>query len=183
MTRIALVVAAASNGVIGARGAIPWHIPEDMHRFRSLTMGKPCIMGRKTWESLPKKPLPGRLNIVITRDSRLDAPGVDVAATFEAAVRRAEREASDEIAVIGGAEIYRAALAVADLVYLTEIHAEFDGDAYFSRPNADEWREMSREEKRSSEGLRYAFVTLARIRNPHMTIANEQGRGGEDGHS
>jgi dihydrofolate reductase len=170
MTRIALVVAAASNGVIGARGAIPWRIPEDMRRFRSLTLGKPCIMGRKTWESLPKKPLPGRLNIVVTRQSRLEVPGAEVATTFEAAVGRAEREGPGEVAVIGGAEIYRAALAVADLVYLTEIHAQFDGDAHFARLNMDEWRETSREEKHSGEGLRYAFVTLVRIGNPYMTV-------------
>jgi len=178
---MAIVVASASNGVIGAKGAIPWHIPEDMRRFRNLTLGKPCIMGRKTWESLPTKPLPGRLNIVVTRDSHLDAPGVEVAATFEAAVRRAEREAPDQVAVIGGGEIYRAALPMADLVYLTEIHAEFDGDAHFPPLNADAWREIAREEKHLGEGLRYAFVTLERIRNPHMTLANEQGGGGADG--
>ncbi|HEX4081043.1 MAG TPA: dihydrofolate reductase [Rhizomicrobium sp.] len=183
MTRIALVVAAASNGVIGSRGAIPWHIPEDMRRFRSLTMGKPCIMGRKTWESLPKKPLSGRLNIVVTRDAGLAAPGAEVVPTFEAAVERAEREGADEIAVIGGAEIYRAALLLADLVHLTEIHAAFDGDARLPALSVEDWREASREEHLSGEGLRYAFVTLERVRVPRLMMRSQPGRGGANDHS
>src|SRR5947209_15952420 len=102
MSRIALVVARAANAVIGCRGRIPWRIAEDMQRFKRLTVGKPCIMGRKTWQSLPKRPLPGRRNIVVTRDLRLAAEGAVVVHSFEEAVARAQAECSGEIAVIGG---------------------------------------------------------------------------------
>jgi dihydrofolate reductase len=146
-------------------------------------MGKPCLMGRKTWESLPKKPLPGRLNIVVTRAAGFAAPGAVVVNSVETAIQRAQRESADEIAVIGGAEIYRATLDRADVVHLTEVHAGFDGDARFPALNLDEWRETSREEQVPSEGLRYAFVTLERVRIPRPMVANQPGRGGADGHS
>ena len=110
MSRIALVVAKAANGVIGDRSRIPWRLPEDMRRFKQLTMGKPCIMGRTTWDSLPKKPLPGRLNIVVTRNPNFIADGAAVVHSFGDAIARGQSESADEIAVIGGEEIYRAAL-------------------------------------------------------------------------
>jgi dihydrofolate reductase len=162
MSIIALVVARAANGVIGAHGGIPWRIPEDMRHFRDVTLGKPCIMGRKTWESLPKKPLPGRLNIVVTSDRTLAAAGAAVAHSFNEAVARAQSESSEEISVIGGAEIYRAALPVSSLVHLTEIHAEFAGDAYFPELGGNQWQEIAREERATSDGLAYAFVILTR---------------------
>jgi dihydrofolate reductase len=162
MTRIALVVARAANNVIGAQGTIPWHIPEDMRHFRELTLGKPCIMGRRTWESLPKKPLPGRLNIVVSRAPAFSATGATVAASFDAALNYAQTEKSGEISVIGGAEIYRAALPLADLIYVTEIGAEFDGDTYFPFLADAEWREGAREEHTAADGMKYAFVTLHR---------------------
>src|SRR5690348_2222346 len=101
MSRIVLVVARAANGVIGEKGKVPWRILEDMRRFKQLTMGKPCIMGRKTWDSLPKKPLSGRLNIVATRDPHFTAEGADVVHSFDEAVARANAESTGEIAVIG----------------------------------------------------------------------------------
>lgn len=162
MSTIALVVARAANGVIGAGGTIPWHISEDLRRFRSLTTGKPCIMGRRTWESLPKKPLPERLNIVVTRDRQFRAPGAVVAHSFDEAVAHAAPE--PEIVVIGGAEIYKAALPRSDAIYLTEVHGEFAGDVFFPRIDSEEWRESSREEHVSPDGLRYDFVTLERVR-------------------
>src|SRR5438105_34368 len=163
MNRIALVVAKAANGVIGDRGRIPWRLPEDMRRFKQLTMGKPCLMGRKTWESLPKKPLPERLNIVVTRDPRFAAEGTVVVHSFDGAVARAEAESANEIAVIGGEEIYRAALPCADVIYLTDVLAEFPGDAWFPIIDPDDWRETAREDRVSEGGLRYRFLTLERI--------------------
>ncbi|MGH6889665.1 MAG: dihydrofolate reductase [Rhizomicrobium sp.] len=164
MSRVALVAAMASNRVIGANGQIPWHIPEDMQRFRQLTMGKPCIMGRKTWESLPKKPLPGRLNIVVTRNSHYAAPGADVVHSLSSALSRAQEEQADEIAVIGGADIYRVALPFADVLRLTKLEAGYPGDAQFPVVACAEWRETAREMHEAEDGLRYAFLTLERVR-------------------
>jgi len=163
MSRIALVVARAANGVIGDKGRIPWRLPEDMRRFKQVTMGKPCIMGRKTWESLPKKPLPGRLNIVVTRDPHYAAEGAAVVHSFEEGVTLAKSESANQIAVIGGEEIYRAALPLADVIYLTEVLAEFPGDALFPAIDPAAWRETAREEHVSDTGLRYRFLTLERI--------------------
>lgn len=162
MNRIVIVAAVAANGVIGARGRIPWRLAEDMRHFRGITMGKPCIMGRRTWESLPKKPLPGRVNIVVTGQSAYAAPGAFVADSIETAIARAEGECADEIAVIGGAEIYRAALPFADIMHLTEVQAEFEGDTHFPTIERKEWRETAREEHATAGGLCYEFVTLER---------------------
>jgi dihydrofolate reductase len=162
MSRIALVVAIAANRVIGAAGGIPWRIPEDMRHFRNVTIGRPCIMGRRTWESLPKKPLPGRSNIVVSRNPAYNAPGACVAISFQAALSRAEHESPDEIAIIGGAEIYAAALSLADLIHLTEVHAVFDGDIFFPELGCEDWQEIVREEHMTLEGIGFAFVTLQR---------------------
>ena len=108
---ISLVVAVAQNGIIGNNGKIPWRIADDMRHFKAVTLGKPCIMGRKTWESLPKKPLPGRTNIVVTRDASFEAPGAVIVHSLEEAFARAEAQQAPEIAVIGGADIYAAALS------------------------------------------------------------------------
>jgi dihydrofolate reductase len=164
MSRLAIVVARAANNVIGAGGTIPWHIPDDMRHFRNVTMGKPCIMGRKTWESLPKKPLPGRLNIVVSRDPSYAAAGALVEETFDGALARAKVERPVEIAVIGGAEIYRAALPFADVIYLTEIEAAFEGDTYFPHLEKTAWCEEACEKNVTAEGVKYAFVTLHRRR-------------------
>jgi dihydrofolate reductase len=163
MSRIALVVAVAANGVIGQRGNIPWRIPEDMRHFKAVTMGKPIIMGRKTWDSLPKKPLPGRTNIVITRDAGFRTAGAAAVHSFDGAIALAESERPEEIAVIGGAEIYKAALPRADRIYLTDIERAFEGDAHFALDRAH-WRIVSREHHASSEAgpIPFSFVILER---------------------
>ncbi len=155
---ISLVVAMSDNGVIGRDGAIPWRIPEDMRRFKALTLGKPCVMGRRTWDSLPKKPLPGRDNIVVTRDRDFSAEGASVVHSLDEAFARA----APEICVIGGAEIYRSALPRADVVHLTQVHGDFDGDTRMPRFDPSEWRETAREDHATAEGLRYSYVTLER---------------------
>lgn len=145
---IVFVVATAENGVIGAGGAIPWRLKSDMQRFKALTIGRPVIMGRKTFESLPgRRPLPGRTNIVITRDSDYRAAGavVTTSAAEAGAVARGDalRRSVAEIAVIGGAEIYRQWLDRADRLEITEVHARPDGDTYFEIDRAG-WDETSR---------------------------------------
>ena len=144
MTRIALVVAVARNGVIGRDGGLPWHLSSDLKRFKDITMGKPVIMGRKTWESLPKKPLPGRHNIVITRQKGFVAEGATVVAAPEDALAAAV--GAEEIAVIGGGEIYDKFLILADRIYLTEVALDVEGDTRFPATNPRDWREVAREE-------------------------------------
>jgi len=157
MTQISLILAMASNGVIGARGALPWRIPEDMRRFKTLTMGKPCIMGRKTWDSLPKKPLPGRANIVVTRDKNFAADGAVIVHSLDDALAAAG--IAPEIMVIGGAEIYKAVLPRATRIYLTEVEGEFAGDARMEPFDSRIWKEVSRE-RHASDGIAFSYVTL-----------------------
>jgi dihydrofolate reductase len=159
---ITLVLAMADNGVIGDRGAIPWRIPADMRRFKALTMGKPIVMGRKTWDSFPKKPLPGRTNIVITRDKSFAAAGAVVVHSFDEALARAAAEKADEIAIVGGAEIYRAALPRAGRIELTEVHAEIEGDTRLETFDPATWREVAREDHSTGDGLGFSYVTLER---------------------
>ena len=159
---IVLVLAVADNGTIGAAGRIPWRISEDMKRFKALTIGKPLIVGRKTWESFPKRPLPGRTNIVITRDAAYRAEGAAVVHSFDEALARARSENPSEIVIAGGAEVYRAALPLATRVELTEVHVQAEGDAHFPRALFNGWRETAREEHATAEGLRYSYVTLVR---------------------
>ena len=145
MARIALVVAVARNGVIGRGGGLPWKLSSDLKLFKSITMGKPLIMGRKTWESLPKSPLPGRDNIVVTRNPDYAAEGAVVVNDIDAAVVKArelaKRAGADEIAVIGGGEIFSALLPRADRIYLTEVDIEVAGDTFFPALDPDAWRE------------------------------------------
>lgn len=145
---VCFVVAAADNGVIGRDGRLPWRMPSDMRLFRRLTLGKPVIMGRRTFQSL-KTPLEGRDNIVVTRSGLAPAEGVHVAASPDEALQLATRLAADrgcgEIMVIGGAEIYRSMLAAADRIYLTRIHATPEGDTVLPEPEAGDWTEVSRE--------------------------------------
>ena len=144
---LVLVVARADNGVIGRAGGLPWRIARDLRRFREITLGKPVVMGRRTFESIGR-PLKGRDNVVVSRDPGYSAPGCHVAADFDSAVDLAERLAvasgATEICVIGGAEIYRAALARACRVYLTEVHMTAEGDVAIAPFAAAEWRETSR---------------------------------------
>lgn len=157
---ITLILAMADNGVIGNNGAIPWRISDDLKRFKQLTMGKPVLMGRKTWDSLPKKPLPERMNIVVTRQADWKDEGAIAASSLDDALAKATEAA--EVMVIGGAEIYRAALPLARRIELTEVHRAFDGDAHFSFDRAG-WREVAREEHATQDGLSFSYVTLTRI--------------------
>ncbi len=162
MTAISFVLARADNGVIGNKGAIPWRIPEDMRRFKALTMGNPIVMGRKTWDSFPKKPLPGRTNIVITRDSTWHAEGAVAVHSLDEALARARAENPAEIAVIGGADIWHLALPHATRIHLTEVHTAPEGDVMMPALDAAVWREAAREDKQAADGLRYSYVTLER---------------------
>ncbi len=156
---ITLVLAMAENGVIGKDGAIPWRIAEDMKRFKSLTLGKPVVMGRKTWDSLPRKPLPDRLNIVVTRQPGWSAHGAVTALSFDDALDKAQNAA--DVMVIGGGEIYRASLAKADRIELTQVHRTFDGDAHFMFDQSG-WKEIARSDHATADGLAYSYVTLVR---------------------
>ena len=156
--RVAFVVAVARNGVIGRQGKLPWRISSDLKRFKAITLGKPVIMGRKTWESLPKRPLPGRVNIVITRDRRYQAQGAVVAASIAEAVARARETESEEICVIGGSDIFHEMLPMADRLYLTEIDLEPEGDVVFPPLDPKAWRETSREVHARQEGDDAGFV-------------------------
>jgi dihydrofolate reductase len=144
---IALILAAARNGVIGRGGQLPWRLSTDLKRFRALTMGKPMIMGRKQYESVGR-PLDGRDNIVVTRNPGFNAPGIIVVHDFDAAVVEARKLAAargvDEIMVIGGAEIFALAMPYAARIYLTEVHADVPGDVIFHAPGPPGWREMTR---------------------------------------
>ncbi|MGD9669549.1 MAG: dihydrofolate reductase [Hyphomicrobiaceae bacterium] len=148
--RIALIVAIARNGVIGRDGDLPWRLSSDLKLFRRLTMGKPIIMGRRTWATLHRKPLDGRDNIVMTRDLGFRADGAIVVHTIEEALaeaqRRAEERGADEIMVIGGAEIYQATLPYAHRLYWTEVDAEPLGDTFFPDLVGETWSETSMEE-------------------------------------
>jgi dihydrofolate reductase len=156
--QLGLILARSRNGVIGKAGGLPWHLPEDMAHFKQVTMGCPVIMGRKTWDSLPQRfrPLPGRTNIVVTRQRDWLAPGATRAASLPEAIALCAGES--QAWVIGGAEIYAHALPLAHTAEVTEIEAEFEGDAYAPR-FGPEWREIARRRERSSTGLEYSFVT------------------------
>ena len=143
MSRISFVVAVSRNGVIGRNGGLPWHISTDLKRFKAITMGKPLIMGRKTWESLPKKPLPGRPNIVITRQKNYRAEGAIAVADVPSALAAAG--VAGEICVIGGGEIFEMFLPQADRIYLTEVDLEVDGDTFFPLIDPTQWMETARE--------------------------------------
>jgi dihydrofolate reductase len=157
MSEIVLVVAIARNGVIGNKGLIPWHISDDMKRFKALTLGHTVVMGRKTWDSLPRKPLPGRINVVVTRQKDWQAEGAVVVHTLEEAMA----ETSGAVMVIGGAEIYQRALPLATRIELTEVHKDIEGDAKFMLDRAG-WHETLREDHVAPDGLRYSYVTLTR---------------------
>jgi len=142
-------VARAANGVIGAGGALPWRLKSDLALFKTLTFGKPVIMGRRTWESLPRRPLPGRMNIVLTRDGSFQPHGAVVTDDFSEAVQIAREQADDdgqdEVCVIGGAEVFALALPKARRMYLTEIEASPDGDVRFPAFDEADWTELRRE--------------------------------------
>ncbi len=159
---LVLVLAMADNGVIGDRGAIPWRIPEDMKRFKALTVGNPIVMGRKTWESFPKRPLPGRTNIVVTRDAGYRAEGAVVVHSLDDALARARAESPAQIGIVGGVAIYRETLPQAARIELTEVHVDAPGDVRLAPFDRRVWRETAREDHATAEGLRYSYVRLER---------------------
>jgi dihydrofolate reductase len=163
---ISLIAAVASNGVIGKDNALLWQLPEDMRHFRETTRGKPVVMGRRTWESLPERfrPLPGRRNIVVTRNAAYRADGAIVAASLDAAIAAAGE--AEEIFVIGGAELYRQAIGSADRLYLTEIAQDYAGDVFFPEVLAGQWQEISRRPRGDESLLDYDFVVYARREAP-----------------
>jgi len=168
MTEIVLIAAVAENGVIGANGAIPWRLKSDMQRLKALTMGKPIVMGRKTFESIPRRPLPGRTNIVVTRDSAYRAAGAVVTTSFADAMAIATGDAlrrfATEIAIIGGAEIYAQWIGLADRLEITEVHARPDGDTHFATIDHADWEEVARVRNPAGPGdsADFSYVTYRR---------------------
>lgn len=162
--RVALVAAVARGGVIGRSGTVPWRLPEDLRRFRELTTGHAVVMGRKTWDSLPERfrPLPGRRNVVVTRDPSWSAAGAERASSLEEAL--ALLAAEPRVFVIGGGELYAQALPLADDLYLTELDLEVEGDTVFPSWDRGAFVETSREPGTSAEGIRFAFVAYRRVR-------------------
>jgi dihydrofolate reductase len=159
--KLHLIFARAANGVIGKNNAMPWHLPEDLAHFKRTTLGSPVIMGRKTWDSLPPRfrPLPGRLNVVVTRQPDWQATGATVAHSLPEAMSLCPVDG--DVWIIGGAEIYAQALPLAVSAVVTEIEASYDGDA-FAPQFSPEWQETARERHVSSTGLNFSFVTYTR---------------------
>jgi len=155
MTQIYLVAAVAANGIIGANGKLPWHLPEDLQHFKRLTLGHPVIMGRKTWESL-KGPLPGRENIVVSRRAGYEAPGAAVASSLDAALALCAGEKI--VFVIGGTQLFADSLPLATGLVMTEIKQDFAGDARFPDYDRSRWRETQREAHTAANGTRFDFV-------------------------
>ncbi len=160
MSIVALVYAISQNGVIGKNGGLPWHIPSDLKWFKAVTMGKPVIMGRKTWDSLPRKPLPGRANIVLSRKPGFSAEGCSVAVDVASALELANEGNPEEICVIGGAEIFKMFLATATKIYLTRVLANVDGDTYLPELDAKLWRVVQQQTYEKGEKDSAAFETV-----------------------
>ena len=162
---ISLIVACGRNNVIGNDGRMPWHIPADLKHFKTLTMGKPIIMGRKTHQTLGR-PLPGRTNIVITRNPEFNREGIQTANSLEAALGQAS-VLGDEIMIIGGGEIYQAALPLADRIYMTRIELEPEGDVFFPQIEAEEWcTTLLEEHPANGDAPAFSFLRLDRQRSP-----------------
>lgn len=159
---LSMIVARGQNGVIGRDGDLPWRLSADLQHFKRTTLGKPIIMGRATWESFPKRPLPGRENIVLSRDWAYAAPGARVYSSLPPAINVARAMAAraelDEVFVIGGATLYTQALPMADRLYITEVEAAPDGDVYFPELENDTWREVSSQAHKADEKNDHAFV-------------------------
>ena len=158
---ISLIVAASTNNVIGAKGDLPWRLSADLKRFKALTMGKPIVMGRKTYESIGR-PLPGRQNIVITRQDNYAPEGCTVVQSVDAAIAAAN---APEIMIIGGGHIYEAFMPMAERIYLTRVDADIDGDTYFPEISGDQWQEVARQEQAADADNDYdvVFMEYARI--------------------
>ena len=161
--RVSIVVAVAENGVIGRDGDLPWKISADLKHFKKVTMGHPVIMGRKTWESLPY-PLPGRRNIVVTRNGDAVFEGADTVTTIEHALEICRDDGAEKAMIIGGGQIYAEIIPDADVIELTEVHAHVDGDTLFPEIDPDFWEEVARERHpaETAGGPTFSFVTLVR---------------------
>ena len=153
---ISLIVATSASGVIGRGGELPWHLSDDLKRFKQLTMGKPIVMGRKTFESIGRA-LPGRQNIVLTKQSEFVADGCDVVSSMDAAVTTAG--GADEIMVIGGSEIYALFLPLANRIYMTRVQVDVDGDTRFPELDDEQWQETGHENHGAGESNDYEFTT------------------------
>ncbi len=164
--RFSLLVAMAKNRVIGINNQLPWYLPDDLKHFKSLTMGHAIVMGRKTYESIGR-PLPGRMNVIVTRQQHCKIPGALVVSSIESALRVCEEhDATDsgESFIIGGEELYRQTLALSQRIYVTEIQSVFEGDAFFPEIDRTEWIEIERQKRKgkNAEDLEYHFVILDR---------------------
>lgn len=159
MTQLSIIVAVAHDGVIGVNNTLPWHLPEDLKRFRALTMGHHIIMGRKTYDSLGRL-LPGRTTVIVTRNENYKVEGALVAHSLEAAIALCEDD--EEVFLIGGAELYQAGLKLAHKLYITEIELDVVGDAFFPKLVSTEWQETEREAHTSEKGLKFSYVTYLR---------------------
>ena len=155
-----LIYARSRNNVIGVNGDLPWHLPEDLAHFKRTTLGQPVIMGRVTWESIPEKfrPLPGRTNVVVSRQTGFNAPGAQVVSSLQAAIDLFP--ADDVVWLIGGAQLYAQAMPLAQQLVITEIDADYEGDAFAPVLNTAEWTEVQRTSHTSAQGLGYSLVTL-----------------------
>ena len=158
MTVVSLVYAISRNGVIGRDGGLPWKVSADLKNFKAVTMGKPVIMGRKTWDSLPRKPLPGRANIVVSRNAAFRAEGATVVTSAQAALERAMENDPEEICVIGGAEIFRQMLPLSSRIYLTVIEADVEGDVSMPPLSSNDWRQTRSEHHDSAPGDTAGFT-------------------------
>lgn len=162
--KVSMIVAASANNVIGAKGGLPWHLSEDLRRFKEITMGKPMIMGRTTYESIGRA-LPGRRSIVLTRQADYEAEGIEVVHTPEAALESAGD--ADEVMIIGGGKVYEEFLPVTDRIYLTRVHAEVEGDTFFPDIDEDEWQIVSSRPLPPNDERPFSisFQTLERVRS------------------
>lgn len=162
--KLSLIVASNPEGAIGKDNQLLWHLPEDLKRFKRLTMGKPILMGRKTFESIGR-PLPGRTSFVITRNSRFHSDGIVVCASLEDAVEKARSTGAEEAFVIGGGEIYAQALPLADRIYLTRVYNNVAGDAFFNIPDQNQWTTVLREFHEADDRHAYDYEFLDMVRS------------------
>ncbi|WP_129774996.1 type 3 dihydrofolate reductase [Peristeroidobacter soli] len=160
--KFSIIVAVAENGVIGSGNQLPWRLPDDLKRFKALSLGKPIVMGRKTFDSIGR-PLPGRLNIVISRQPGLEIPGCTVVTSIDEAIAAARP--APEIVIVGGADIYRQVLPQVQVIHLTRVHASVDGDVVFPTLQEQQWREVAKEYHPADERHAHAFTfsTLERV--------------------
>ncbi len=158
--KIAMIAAMANNRVIGKDNQMPWHLPEDLKHFKAMTLGKPIVMGRKTFESIGR-PLPGRLNIVVSRQEDLTIDGVTCVTSFDSAIKVAG-DNCEELVVIGGGQLYASLLPKADTLYLTQINLDVEGDTYFPDWDDGSWQEINLEMSKNDKGLEYSFIKLVK---------------------